>query len=129
MHTRATKQLKLWNFRPPIRSPAYLVHQVPSSKIGVAHQPARHHCRAREVVVQAQVSFWVATKPPAYQGPTGLLQGSLQGHPQQHIPDSAPAPAPPPNWWPPPPRLGKRLRFRRPRLLQLGTCMRDQYGT
>ena len=39
-----------------------------------------------------------------------------------HAPDSAPAPAPPPNWWPPPPRLGKRLRFRRPRLLQLGTC-------
>lgn len=45
---------------------------------------------------------------------------SQRRRPQRAV--NAPWEAPPPKTFPPPERLGKRLRFRRPILLQWGTC-------
>lgn len=85
MRTRATKQPKLWNFRPPIPSPAYLVHQVPGSKVSVAHQPARHHCRAREAnMCTLRSAFWWLPNPPAYQGQQGSCKAAYRAIPATH---------------------------------------------
>ena len=57
------QRLELWAgtklshpLQPAKIQPAHLVHQVPGGQVGVAHQAARHHCRARaeDCVISAQ---------------------------------------------------------------------------